>query len=125
MRTTVTRYQVAKYERARMGGQAGREERGGEGGRKGERAEERREAGRRKGLRKAFATAVPLIARSTAVQKLISSNLFHLKIELINNFSAGLGRAIAAARPVTPFGMLAVNSDSSTHRAPDEVWIGP
>ena len=42
-----------------------------------------------------------------------------------NIFPAGLGRAIAAARPVTPFGMLlAVNSDNSTHRAPDEVYFG-
>ena len=31
-------------------------------------------------------------------------------------------RAIAAARPVTPFGRLQVNSDNSTRRAPDEVW---
>ena len=36
-------------------------------------------------------------------------------------FSAGLGRAIAAARSVTPFGMLEVNSDDLTHRTPDEV----
>ena len=41
-----------------------------------------------------------------------------------NNFSAGLGRAIAAARSAAPFRTLKVSSDNSTH-TPDEVWFGP
>ena len=75
------------------------------------------------GWRKAFATAIPLIALCT-VRRGISSNLFHFKIELTNQAIAGLGRAIAAARPVTSVEMLEVNSDDSTDRAPDEVWFG-
>ena len=71
-----------------------------------------------------FATAVPFIAGST-VQRLISSNGFHCKLEIANQCFAGLGGAIAAARPATWFGMFDVNSDSSTHSVPDEVWCGP
>ena len=50
---------------------------------------------------------------------------FHLKIDLTKIVFAGLGGAIAAARPVTPIGMLEVNYDNSTHRAPEDVWFGP
>ena len=66
--------------------------------------------------------AVSLIARST-VQK----TNFIQPISLENGvektfFSASLGRAMAATRPVTPFGTPEVNSDKPTHKAPDEVW---
>ena len=50
-----------------------------------------------------------------------TERIFHLKIDLTKIFSAGLEQAIAAARSITPIGMLEVDSGNYTPRAPNEV----
>ena len=93
----------------------GGRERGREGERKGERGRgtdgEKRQGGRDGGQ--------PLLLPCRSLLAAQCNNEYQptpLKIELTNIFPAGLRRAIAAARLVTPFGMLLidVNSDNST-----------
>ena len=98
-------------------GEGGREE--GRGGKRDEAWKERNEAGRRGKRRKAFASAVLLMARSTAVPE------FRI-IPLENRVDQQIfSWPWASSRLVTPFGMLEVNCDNSTNRAREEVWFGP
>ena len=105
-------------------GSGGREEgreRGSVGRTDGRTDGEKRQGGRHGGQPSLLPCRLSLAAQQ-------HENEFHpipLENRADKRFCAGLGRAIAAARPVTPFGMLGVNSDNSTHRTPDEAWFGP